>query len=802
MNWSSLTYHCRMTSNPIMILCVIGWLSLGCEDDRSSQDPLSDVMRMDQSMTIDMMTDLMIDTSVDASVDASVDVDMMALEPIVGWLSLTVNPSRTYYVLSDQPVVSVDAFDVFGDRIISPELSYRIDPPELGSPLVNETLRLTPDQFTRETTVSIAFDREGEGRLIVCAVDPQTSELTDVCAERSLIVDEGLPAIHVFWPQRGAQLAANDRWPEWADVVDDIVEPDELFQGMLGEIPPTLLDFIPVYGQVDEGRGDVTVFLNQEEVSVDDQGRFSALLEAKPGFIELSIIADDGVRVTPSIDRRWILFAHRYGSVEDQGVDIDNGLSFALHQRAIDQDQPVMAGEPPQLNEVAQLVSLLLTSADPGVFLGAGVIAQETGIDISIDEISLGEPEVDILITHQGLAMQLELNEVSAYISGEVNLADSLIDLNGWVDLDVGAFVEYRIEVIDGTLKLVYQAGAVALSDLEPRLNSAAANALLTALESTARTLIVEQFESQLLSALQDELPALLEESADSVLGALSYFELPIDTGFVGVDPLPITLEVQPTSVQNIPSSFVRLSAKLMIKRESIGDPEADGGDLEQLRGYPQLYFSEVDPPVSDSLSILLRVDVVNALFTEIWRGGLLNFSPPLPASAEFFYSGASLQASAPPIIRRGDQGSSYPLYLEIGALDLSLTQSATDLSDHYEVFIRVGANVEVDNLELVASLGDIPEVEVSLYQLANERPAISEQLIVNIIQQQLWPQLRDALVSQLRLPVPQSPLYLNTLGELGVELPSSQLRLDLREDARYFGPWIEVGGTLNISIE
>lgn len=774
-----------------LITCLFIIQSVGCDDP--PPPPSAEVVDAQVDLGSDLPADMMMD---DADQERVVDA-VIPLGQTPNWLEIKLTPSRTYYALSETPTLRVSMFDLYGDEIINPQVIVK----SLVSGSLT-LLRLNGDLIPFDAEVSLSeatiqFLREGETSIEVCATD-SAGQATDVCAQREMIVDDAPPQIEVFWPPRGAQLAWDDLWPEWSEVVGELPAPDQLFGGLNEQVPSSLQGSFPLYGRLTDGSMETRLFVNDQEVSFDEAGRFSALIEAKSGYVELSIIADDGVRGAPSYDRRWVLFSERYSEVTESGSVVTDGLSIGLHQDAIDADSALPSNPPLILSEAAQLIELIIENADPSLFLGAGQIAQGSGLSISIVDVDLGRPDVDLLITSGGLAMQLELNQAVADLRGQVTIADTVIDLSGSIDLGLSAYADYEVLLINDTLQMRFVSGAVALNRLDPRLNSEAANALLIALESTARTLIVEEMEGQLIAALRDELPASLEEAAMSVLNTLNNLTLPIDTGVMGLPLLTLDLRFNPSEVELIPRGSLSLLSQLEIQRES----DTPTAQPTELRGYPSLYGSNQTIPLLDPLSIQLNIDVINALFTELWRGGLLNLAPPLPPSVTFLISDAYLTAKTPPVVRRGQAGEAYPLYLELGGMELSLTQGRSGIADQYEVYIRSGARLNVEASSLRAVFTEVPEVEVTLAKLNNESVQIAEQLIVSVIQNDLWPQLVSSIVSQLVFPIPESPLYLDTLVDLGVTLPSSRIRFDLRDEVRYLDSWIVIGGSLEMRVE
>jgi hypothetical protein len=189
--------------------------------------------------------------------------------------------------------------------------------------------------------------------------------------------------------------------------------------------------------------------------------------------------------------------------------------------------------------------------------------------------------------------------------------------------------------------------------------------------------------------------------------------------------------------------------------------------------------------------------EFINALLVEVWRSQLLDLRPPLPASASLFFSEVQAHALCPPILTIGESFEPFPLYLELGALRLNMTQTASNLDDIYEIFIRVGASLQVNGGTFTIQLEEQPQVEVSLSELGNERPAVTEQLIVNLFREQIWPDLSTALISRLELGIPDSLFSLDDLAYLGINLNEAWVRPRFEQSIHYAPNGIILGGAL-----
>jgi hypothetical protein len=183
----------------------------------------------------DMMTDVQADMKVSDPIDQMVP-DAAAL-PSPGWLDVELTPGRTFYRLGDEPSLSVVGYNVYGELIEEGQYRYRITPP-IARLIDGNGQDVILDEPTSVTRAQLQFIAEGSGDIETCVMNPLSSgREMDICVTRPFTVDDSAPQIKVFWPPRGATLAAQDAWPAWSDITTDVPPPETLFNGMLAEIP-------------------------------------------------------------------------------------------------------------------------------------------------------------------------------------------------------------------------------------------------------------------------------------------------------------------------------------------------------------------------------------------------------------------------------------------------------------------------------------------------------------------------------------------------------------------------------------
>jgi hypothetical protein len=757
----------------------------GCDD------PVSPIILDQMVVQADLTPTIMPDMSPLPIPDMEMEaVDMSPIippmPPPIGWIELNLSPPRSYYTLTDQAELTVEVYDVYGERQENAPITYTFSF-SLGT-VSNAEGEISLGINTLDRQVTLSFNEEGSSDIIVCSTQ---SVDQPVCASRPILVDDSGPIIEVTWPPRGIALSSADPWPQWSEVYPEDSVPDTLFGGEFDELPSTLSEVMPVFGRVDRLGSDGTLLVNGVLVMTDANGFFTTTVPTQSGYLELMVIADDGIRFTPSIDRRWILFASDYLPHNEQGSSIPSGLELGVNQSFIDHDNPSISGPPYQVTEVAQLIDLFLSLIEPARLIAQPTLINSPELTLTFSDLVLGPPNIDLQITDSGLSLFVDLNRVQIEVSGRLEVGSISFDLSGYMIVGVSAFADYELSTGDDPLHVQYLNGGVAVTHITPQLNEEAANTIISVLDSTARGLIVEQIESQMLVLVRRDLPRLLETAIGDVYRGIRSLPIQLNSGFEGSPNVDLQMLITPTSVSSSPLRSTTLTADVYVDNSTETFAHNDSRGVPRLTN--QSYFIEETSPVI----FRVRPEIVNAILVEVWRTGLLDLSPPLPASAALFYSQIKAIALSPPILTIGRSNEPYPLYLELGALRLELTQTASGMNDIYEIYIRVGGSLLVDGGTFTVELEDTPKVEVTLVELGNDRPAVTERLIASLFSDQIWPSLSDSLISSLVLGIPDSPLYLDELSYLGIELEDGWLRPQFNNSLNYQEDWITMNGVL-----
>jgi len=696
--------------------------------------------------------------------------------PPAGWIELEVSPERVYYTWSDEPSVEATVYDAYGQIVEAAEVVF-----ELGGSIGE----LTVDG---PLSASLQLTQDGEGTLLACIGDEVGSGASGarVCARRSFLVDNSPPSIEVLWPPRSAQLAPFDA----PSVPLTLPPPDESE------------DWIPVVAQITDGQRAPIVHLNGRSVTLQEGGRLEAYLPATVGYHEIDITVDDGVRLSVTRDRRWVLWADDYLPFDESSVTLPEGAQFSLNQSFLDQDLPLdLEANPLIATELAQLVRMFLTLADPTTLLPSAQLGSG-GFSLSLGELSLGDPSVDVHFTEDGISLYVELSEVSLSTEGTINLGGQNLSLDGSLEVGLAVYGDFALETRGAERPLVLRArgSGVAITTVSADFVNPTAEALIEALDNEARQLVVENVEGALQSIIRDELPPLLEQSVNSLFATVDYIPFTLDSGLEGAPVLRLALQVSPQRLEVIRQENAALWCDISVEHRD--GPPAGPGEGVTVRGVP-ISSADLTPPVLPSAFTLhLQQTMLTMLLAEVWRGGLLSLSPPLPAEASALVSEVQLVAQTPPVIVPGEPGDAYPLYLELGGLHLEMSGPLSPETDEYEVFARVGARLNVDGGAFTIELEEEPAITATVKVLRNRRPVLAEELLARVISSSVWPTLSAGITSQLRIGLEEAPLDLRPFAQLGLELQSARMVPLFDADTVIRGGWMSLKGMIEARFE
>jgi hypothetical protein len=705
------------------------------------------------------------------------------LLPTVNWIDLSLTPAKSVYLSFEQPLVVAEAFDLYGESISSELIQLEVTPSDLA------TLERGADG-----QLSIRFLREGEGVLNACLGEDFTDQVIGetLCVRRPFVIDDATPSINVTWPPRGAFLTAQDLWPpsDQMDAMTGGAEPEM-------EPPEPIGAWIYVEGEVTDGQRDLIVQVNGTPVELIE-GKFSTKIPAHFGYNRIEITADDQAYLALSQDLRWVLWSPEIQPFEADRSVIERGLQLKIDQSFLDDDREVdLSVNPIVAQGLAQILTFFVDLIDPLTLLPTTVLSQSNTFSLSVEEFSLGSSDIDLQFTNEGISIFISLDEVILETTGQIDLIGEQVSLDGSINLGVSAYSMLTLETTPTQpLSLSVIDSGVSITSIDSDFEEASAEALIEALDTQARALITDLIDEVLADVISSQLPPLMEQSINSLFDTIREVPLYLNTGIDGVEALVLAFRVSPLDVDLNP----RTSAGLWSNVEIVHEDEVRGPGTE-VRGYPSLNESPDPPPSDADLTLHLQRDVLNALLSEVWRGGLLNLTPPLPPEAMVLLRTASVHALSPPVLARGAPADLFPLYLELGGLKVSLSGQLAPEIDEYEVFARIGARLTIIGGQLSIELEDVPNVTVALAHIRNTRPVLSESLLISFVNASIWPSIRENLMNNIRFGLASVSLSARDFNSLGIDLSRGQVTPQFSPVVKLLEGWVSMEGVIEASL-
>ncbi len=645
----------------------------------------------------------------------------VAGEPALILVSL--QPSRAVYSPGRLVTPEAVVYDQLGDEMEPDEPPRWTVEPESGAELDGDRWRLL---------------REGEVTFKACIPLDEEGAL-NLCGERTIIVDTGPPTLEIFTPEAGAELLAEEH--------------------------PAII----VTGRATDSHGVVRAFVNGQRVFLDADGNFS--MEVRPvfGVNHIEVVATDALSPSETrvgIDVLWA--PHYYPLGTSPGGTVlgvyPNALLMQLNQRYLDADEPVVVPEGATevvAHDFAGLLEFVLAEVDLMSQI-PDPISDSDSFTMRVTEAGLGDPTVDIRVTEEGLELFVSMPDVVVLTEGAVTLTDTPLSLAGGAFISVSAFVDLIIhkDSADEPMVVDLDGLQLALENATPFFESEAVNAIFELAEgavfSAVENLVLEAIEESFLT----ELPELVADAMVSIEESLTGQEFELDLGLGGA-PVTITLNAGLESL--LPTERTSLFANFDLDLGTTALPQ-----FPETRGVAMRQPFEQPAPLfmSSRAQIGVRLPLLNGILHELWNSGLLRIDATdlLPEAIAFVIDRVNIDGRLPPLLTptRFDSAE-YSFVLSIGQLELLLGRA--ELQDRYGLNALVGANVLVEDGQLIVDIQPVPTVKMWLIAQEGEDPlfddvAALESLFAGVI----WPMLGEQLAEGLVIDLPS--IDLGSIGE------------------------------------
>ncbi len=633
----------------------------------------------------------------------------MAVEPPpppVHYISVRLAPRRPVFTMEMQPQATAEVFDRSGNPLEGVPLEWRVVPEGIAEVGAEGLL---------------VFRGEGAGAVLAC--------YEEVCGRGAFYVDAAAPILQVTSPERGASLGADGART------------------------------IHVRGTATDTGADVSVRVNGLRVAVGEGGVFSIDLPAKFGVNHLVVTADDGVRGPPVRDARDVLWAPTYTPADESGVNIPKALSLRLDQALLDTDAAVDVPEEAgnlELTEIAQLIGGLVALAELDDALGDPQVVDGDGFSLRIEGIDIGEVQADLRFTNGGMELFLRVPQLEIATSGQLDLEGTVISMDGAVRAGLAAFAQLEMSLEEGELNVEVVDSGIAVESIGGLFEDPTAQVLVGTLGSRLSNIAHELAADLVTDLIANQLPRIITTALDSLVSALARLPFNLNPNLEGVDPLVLELQMRPAELRLARNDTLRLDMQGRVAQPGlVVAPHADPG-------VATLSPEDFPTVAGEGFAATVRLALLNSLLHEIWRGGLLQMSPPLPDAIAGLFGSVLIDGRLPPVVAPAPAGWEQPFVVQIGDLRLSTLAEGADRPDVYAMFLRVGlwVNVEGGTLELV--IADDPELDAVLISKGSER-AFSAAALAGLVGTAVWPILVEQLQGSLRFGI--DPIRVNDMG-------------------------------------
>jgi len=662
------------------------------------------------------------------------------------YVEMNLNRRRALYTRSDHPVIEYTVYDRIG-RVI-PEYPVRLDVQPRGQAEVGSDERLN-------------FLQEGPGAVRGCATP-------DICGRVSFFVDDAPATLEIIEPERGSALTG---------------EP-----------------VIRVHGRTDVDPR-VRVFVNDLPVDVDENGEFRTEFRAEFGMNRVDILADDGVRRPATRSVREVLWAPRVIDADNQTLDLSSIAIIRAHQRSFDSGD---APEPPgddgiqRIFDLAGTVTALLERSEPYRLISEPQVAQENNFSLRINDAGIGQPDVAILLTDDGMEIFIRFEGMTLETSGEITVEGEVIDLAGTVELTVAGYAAARMIVDDGGRIGVHVDGVgIAVERLSGRFNDSTAQALVDTIGSIVRTALNQVANGLIDDIIRTEIPDFIELGLDDAIAPFRE----IDISLPASDFLPaINLTVGLSASR--PEFFRRDRMELILdgafqQPDGINAPHPSPGVLDFAEGSTPVW------PPSEGLVLALRLSIFNALLDSVWRAGALRIDVSeqvgdvLPQ-----ISAMSLDARLPPVLVPTAPGAPYLLELQVGEVDVFVQNPANPEPDHYVMSMRTGVDMAFADGQLATAVDTEPDIRFELVAAGGDVEPLASSLFETILTGQIGPLISEQMGEALTISLDTVVLEGDAFEPLQAEIERIRLRPGFPTPARAQNGWVVVQARVVAEIE
>ena len=662
------------------------------------------------------------------------------------YVEMTISPRKSLYTMDETTTVSAIVYDRIGQVLEGYPIRYDTRPVEAAS--------VTADGV-------VSFLREGAGAVRGCAT-------LELCGRVSFFVDNAVPLLEVVSPERGAFIS--------------------------GE--PT----ISVQGRTDPQ--GVRVYLNDQEVDVDNEGTFAAQIPAEFGLNLVDVVADDGIRRPPTRSVREVVWAPELLPRSSPITNLPKAASLRIDQSALDgppsmndpSDNPLFAAS------LTELLEILFSRIEPMQFVSDRELLDSDIIQLRLLDLSPGVPTMDVLFIDDGVEVFFSLDQIAVELSGNIDYQGESLNLDGRVLVDSSSFVQvYLRSGQAGVFNVELGQFAVSIERISAQMEDETVQILMESVGNVAGDALRTFLKVYLDALVEERVPELLGVSLDSIFEPLQ--EVPIEVEEGG--PLPpgiVTFTILDATPSVVPNEALYFDVSAAIEEPADIEPAFD---TPGVPGFAD--SSEPVWPALSAVSLALRLSTINYLLDSLWRQGVLqiDLTDEIPDSLRILISDASLQARLQPLVVPSPVGAPDELIFQLGEVDLILNSPTRSEPDIYVASIRAGFYVDFSGGQIRLGLSpNSADIRFELRQAENGRPILPPSSLNGLVSDNLWPSIERNLGEVLSTDLEPVAIDSESIREAVPTFEQMLIRPIFSELPKSKNGWVVGGGGAEIEIQ
>jgi hypothetical protein len=551
----------------------------------------------------------------------------------------------------------------------------------------------------------------------------------------------------------------------------------------------------------DPAQGALEAWVNGVRVEIKD-GAFTTALPPEIGINHIKVEGGNGGDlVAQELDVMWApdYLAPAAGQT---GFEVQGALELRLGQRFFDARLPGTtldrSTDPVVARDLASALELILWHIDLASLLDGRIKVGQgsASLDIAIPAVTPHDITVDARIVdgaQPAIDLNIDLFGVFLAMNGSLTAGTGTLTIEGGVTADLHATARLTLgTAADGSIAVGITGITATVGALTPGFTGADGvklTAVFAAVDGDFHALI-EGLIGGLIPTFTDRLPPLLETLLGAADQLVNDIRFPLDIGFG--TPVELQLDGRMTAL-DIQSGAT--NGHLTV-REDLAVGTSGAAIHPTSRGAPQLELLAA-APVFDTAGVHLtmRQDLLNALLHALWNAGILEGQLALGGIS------ATVSAKLPPVIRPTPlaspckiDGERCDVLLQIGQLEVALP----GFEQRFAINASAGARIEVNGGTVSLKIQMIPDVHV--WNTSSTRGVLTPDLVRNLIETIVWPNLFGAIGDNLNIALPLPSLADLGLTDLAPGLANAQLVLQSRPRSIVSGGRIILGADLSLT--